>query len=92
MFRVVYLINGVLLLLAGFYISGHHILPGFGIDEPGGWQVNPYLWRVASFIGAFGAALMAFGLAALAMATSRDSGSRHILVPCRRPIVMNPER
>ena len=72
MFRTVYTVNGLLLLVGGFYISGHHVLPGFGIQETGGWQQNENLWRAVSFIGPFGAALMAFGLASLAMAMSRD--------------------
>jgi signal transduction histidine kinase len=72
MFRTVFVVNGVLLLAAGFYISGHHVLPGFGIQESGGWQQNENLWRAVSFIGPFGAALMAFGLVSLATATSDD--------------------
>jgi len=72
MFRVVYAVNGVLLVIVGFYISGHHVLPGFGIQETGGWQQNENLWRAVSFIGPFGSALMALGLTSLAVASSED--------------------
>jgi signal transduction histidine kinase len=83
--RWLYLIDGALLLICGFLLSGWsnstlgiHLLD---MREPGQYGTHLPEWRAISFAGEFGAALIAFGFATLAIFHTRDQRVYRASIP-----------